>query len=432
MANQLVAINEDAQQCDYQLSPPAATLGSSGGTGSVNVTTTCSWTAASSAPWLNVLTRTGTGSADIHYSVSRLPTADSRTATISIGSATFTLTQTASPCSLTLSDTALSVPSAEGRGVLKVTGNSACRWKPSISSDGAGWLTIASWSNVNGGGQIIYHYDTNSNPSARAASIGVTAQGIDPLNASVSQDGGMPVLSDGGIVNAASGRAGAVAPGEMILVRGQGLGPATPVDMQLSEDGNSILNTLAGVQVLFDGIPAPLLRVSDKEVRAIVPYGISGQTSTQATLTSQGIVSNALTLDVAAAVPAIFTVDPSGAGQMDARNTVDGSVNNIANAVARNAIVTFYLTGEGQTKPAGADGVLNGATGPVPVGAVTVMIGGQPAVVVLDGGAPREVAGSRLRIDARVAQQVVPGPAIPVIVRIGTAATQPGVTIAVK
>ena len=66
----------------------------------------------------------------------------------------------------------------------------------------------------------------------------------------------MPVLSEGGVLNAASGRPGPVAPGEMVIVRGQGLGPAKAVDSQLSDDGKSILNLIAGVQLLFDGIPA--------------------------------------------------------------------------------------------------------------------------------------------------------------------------------
>ena len=431
IANQVVAITEEAQQCNYQLSPPNATFGSSGGSGSVTVTTNCSWTAASSAPWLSVINSTGTGTADIHYSVSRLPSADSRTAAITIGAAAFTITQTASPCALTLGDTAISVPSTAGRGVLKVTGNSACRWQPSISSDGEGWLTISSWSNVNGGGLIVYRYEANLSPSPRQASIAVGSPGIEALQASVAQDGGMPVLSDGGIVNAASGKAGAVAPGEMIIVRGHGLGPAQPVDKQLSDDGSTVLNALGGVQLLFDGQAAPLLRVSDKEVRAVVPYGIAGQTSTQVTLTNQGVVSNAMTLDVVASTPAVFTVDPSGIGQIDARNAVDGSVNNAASAVARNAVITFYLTGEGQTRPAGIDGLINKSPGPVPVLAVTVQIGGQTAVVVVAGGSPGDVAG-RMRIDARVAQQATPGAAVPVIVRIGQTPIQTGVTIAVK
>ena len=431
IANQLVSISEDAQQCDYQLSPPSATFGSSGGAGSVTVNTRCSWTAVSSAPWLNVINGAGTGTAEVRYSVTRLPSADSRSATITIGAGAFTLTQTASPCALTLGDSAISVEAEGGRRVLKVTGNSACRWQPSISSEGAGWLTISSWSNVSGGGLVVFRYETNLSPSPRQASIIVSAPGLDPLSATVTQDGGMPVLTDGGILNAASAKAGLVAPGEMIIVRGQGLGPQRPVEMQLSDDGTTVLNTLAGVQLLFDGMAAPLLRVSDKEVRAVAPYGIAGQTSTQVTLINQGVVSNAQTLEVVASTPGIFTVDPSGAGQIDARNTVDGSVNNAANPVTRNAVVTFYLTGEGQTRPAGVDGLLNASPGPVPLLTVTVQIGGQPAAIVASGGSAGDVAG-RMRIDARVAQQVAPGAAVPVIVRIGQTQTQPGVTIAVK
>ena len=151
-------------------------------------------------------------------------------------------------------------------------------------------------------------------------------------------------------------------------------------------------------------------------------------TDVNQTIINQGVVSNAQTLDVAAAVPGIFTIDGK---QIDARNTVDGSVNNATNAVARNAVITFYVTGEGQSKPAGVDGLLNVAPAPVPMLPVVVQIGGQPAVVVSVAGSTGDVAG-RLRIDARVAQQVAPGAAVAVVVRVGQAQTQAGVTIAVK
>jgi len=241
----------------------------------------------------------------------------------------------------------------------------------------------------------------------------------------------MPELSDGGVVNGASGIAGPVAPGEIIALHGEGLGPVQPVDMKLSDDGTTVLNALADVQVLFDGTPAPLLSVSSEEVRAVVPYGIAGQTTTQVTLLNQGVVSNALTLNVAASNPAIFTVAPSGTGQIDARNTVDGSANNAANAVARNAVVTFFVTGAGQTNPAGSDGQLNTAPAPTPVLPVIIQIGGQPAALVSATGSPGEVAG-KVRIDARVAQQVTPGNAVPVVVRVGGSPSQAGTTIAVK
>src|SRR5262249_475581 len=154
--------------------------------------------------------------------------------------------------------------------------------------------------------------------------------------------------SDNSILNAASLKFGSAAVGETVVIRGHGLGPQTVTPQQLNDDGTTVLNTLAGVQVMFDANAAPLLPVSSTDIRAVVPYEIAGQTTPQITVINQGAVSNAINLNIAAASPAIFTADGSGAGQIDAKNA-DGTANTGTNPVARGGVVTFYLTGEGQT-----------------------------------------------------------------------------------
>ena len=428
IANQVVMINEDAQQCTYSLAPPSASFGSSGGSGIVNLATSCSWTAVSNAPWLVVLNSTGKGNADVRYSVGRLPNAAPRTGTITVGTLAFTVNQSSSACALTLSTNEVEVPSTDGRNVVRVTGNSDCHWEPSVDGDGAEWLTITSWANVNGGGVVVYHHAQNDSVSGRQGTLRVVSAGLDPLTAAVNQDGATPIVSE--VWNAATRRTGAVSPGELVVIRGQGLGPADGADQQLSDDGTTVLSTLAGIQVLFDGNPAPLLRVASGEVRAVVPYEIAGQQSTQMTVLNGGAVSNALTLDVVTASPGVFTLDGKGTGQIDATNP-DGSPNTAANAVARGQVVTFFITGAGQTNPAGVDGLLNVKPLPTPVLPVTVQIGGQAAPIITAAGSSGEVAG-RIRIDARVAMQLQPGAAIPVVVRLGQTPAQPGITIAVK
>ncbi len=78
------------------------------------------------------------------------------------------------------------------------------------------------------------------------------------------------------VVNAASYVGGGVAPGEMVTIFGSAMGPSELVRLRLAEDGR-LATTLADTRILFNGVPAPLLYVSDKQSGAIVPYAVAGR-----------------------------------------------------------------------------------------------------------------------------------------------------------
>src|SRR5260370_12942975 len=82
----------------------------------------------------------------------------------------------------------------------------------------------------------------------------------------------VPVPTIAGVVNAASHLGGHVAPGEIIIITGSGLGPDTPISVPLGQSG--VIGTdLGGVSVTVDGVAIPLLSVSAARINAIVPYG---------------------------------------------------------------------------------------------------------------------------------------------------------------
>lgn len=85
--------------CQYTLSAPSVSLAASGGTGTVGVTASagyCAWTAQSSAGWLRVTgTASATGSGNVAFTADANTTSASRTATLSIGGALFTVTEAA-------------------------------------------------------------------------------------------------------------------------------------------------------------------------------------------------------------------------------------------------------------------------------------------------------------------------------------------------
>ena len=187
------------------------------------------------------------------------------------------------------------------------------------------------------------------------------------------------------IVGAASERPGPISPRKIVVIYGAGLGPAQLIPNQVS---NGQFSTGAGGTVVsFNGIPAPILYASGTQVATIVPYAISG-TTTQVTVAYQGQGSDGFTVPVAASAPSFFTLNQTGAGQAAAINAVDGTVNTAANPVKIGGYISLYVTGEGQTAPAGVDGQLGGSVPPHPVLPVSVTVGGIPATVQYRGGAP--------------------------------------------
>jgi uncharacterized protein (TIGR03437 family) len=239
-----------------------------------------------------------------------------------------------------------------------------------------------------------------------------------------------PVLPAAGVANAASYASGAVAPGEIVSLFGSAIGPSTSASLTLT---NPVLvaNSLEGVHVLFDGVPAPVLYGSAGQVNVVVPYAVAGESATQVQVEYLGSLSAPVSLPVASTAPGIFTLNASGTGPGAILNAADESVNTAANPVAPGDWVSIFATGAGATTPAGVDGLL--ATGPsyTPNAKVTVNIGGLDCQLNYEGAAPGLVSGV-VQINAQVPAGVTPGSSVPVQLIIGTASAQSGVTVAVK
>jgi len=257
----------------------------------------------------------------------------------------------------------------------------------------------------------------------------VTTRGRGSLDATLVLDqASVPQVSVAGVVNAASGRGGAVAPGEIVSIYGLRMGTAGGTGARLTAAG-MVATTLANTRVYFDGVEAPLTYARADQVNAVVPYSVAGKSTVQLRVDYMGVWSQAATLNVAQAAPGIFTA-AGGQGQAAALNE-DWSYNTANQPCGRNKIVMLYLTGEGQTSPAGVDGKPNAAPLPAPRLPVVVRIGGIQAQVFYAGGAPGLVAGV-MQINARIPGGIAAGPAVPVEVSVGGISSQSGVTIAVE
>jgi uncharacterized protein (TIGR03437 family) len=240
-----------------------------------------------------------------------------------------------------------------------------------------------------------------------------------------------PVLQ--AIKNSASYATGAVAPGELVIVVGTNLGP-TPLTFG-TVTGGKLSTSVAGTQVLFDGIPAPIYYASAAQTAVFVPYEVAGRPTTSVTVVSPGATSIATVYNVVQAQPGIFTQNSQGNGPGSILNP-DNSINGPTNGVAAGSYIQIFMTGEGQTSPAGVTGAMippDGSGLKNPVLAVTAAIGGVPlpaSSILYAGSAPGDPSGV-FQVDLVVPAGLAPGPQA-VVVSVGGNASQSGVTVQVK
>jgi uncharacterized protein (TIGR03437 family) len=97
--------------------------------------------------------------------------------------------------------------------------------------------------------------------------------------------------------------------------------------------------------------------------------------------------------------------------------------------------VVLYLTGEGQTAPAGVTGEVTTVSAtipltPQPILPVTVLINGQPANVAFYGEAPGLVSGV-LQLNVQISANL-PSGNLPILVLVGGSSSQNNVTVSAK
>ena len=238
---------------------------------------------------------------------------------------------------------------------------------------------------------------------------------------------GPVVVND--VVHSASYTSGAIAPGQIVSIFGDGIG--WPQGIRGNPNPAQFLECLLGeTRVLFDGIEAPLLFVHTGQIVAVVPYSLAGKHSTQLQVEFRGVLSNAKTLAITESAPGLYVVGSNGSGQAAILNQ-DGTSNSRTTPARRGSVVILYATGVGLTSPAGVDGKVASEPGQKPVLPVSVRMGGEPADVIYAGAAPGMVTGV-LQVNVRIPDGIAPGAAVPVTLTAGNAQSQEGVTIAVE
>jgi uncharacterized protein (TIGR03437 family) len=401
---------------------------------------TASASTVNTGTWLSVSPMSGTGNASLTVSVNPSGlTVGTYTGTITLTpvngiAQTVAVTLIVTAEGLTINPTSLafafvsggSVPTAQTVAV-NATG-AAIAFTASASS--SGWLSVSPASgttpatltvSVNpadlGSGTYTGSITISAGSSAPAVTVAVTISVTAPL----------PIIQS--VANAASYQGGGVSPGEIAVIFGSSLGPATGVSATVNS--GFIPTSLANVQVTFNGYPAPVLYASAGQINLVVPYEVATASNSEVEVTFGKARSNTLGVPVVASFPGIFSANASGTGG-GAILDVNYHLVNASNPTSPGAIIQIYATGAGQTIPPGVDGEVTGLTPPFPTINLVpgLLIGGLPATIDYIGAAPGLVAGA-LQINATVPSGVASG-AVPVVLMIGNNSSQPGITVTVQ
>lgn len=229
-----------------------------------------------------------------------------------------------------------------------------------------------------------------------------------------------------------------IAPGEIFVLSGTGLGPVTGIGAVPNAAGQ-YPTSLGGVQVLFGSMPAPLLFVQANEIHAVAPFSfpfVSDEPLIQVQVAAQIVAS--LEVTEYSVDPAIFTVNGQGAIVNQ-----DGTINTPANPARLGSIVSIYATGTGYLTDVGLthlNPLPDGQVTPIPPPYIVtsiynpqVFFAGVAGTTLFSGSAPGLIAGVtqiNVQLPASLPSGTTPG-AVPTILDMAGAMSPP-VLISVK
>ncbi len=165
--------------CDFSLNPTYGLWGSSGGTGTFNVTTSpgCAWTAVAADAWLTITAgASGSGNGTVSFSIGANGSSSAREGHITVGGQSYTVTQygTSGGCPFTLSPNA-SFSRGGGSGTLSITTLTGCFW--GLFADAA-WITVDAPTTGFGSGSATYQVGANDTGVARSGTIFLAGHNI--------------------------------------------------------------------------------------------------------------------------------------------------------------------------------------------------------------------------------------------------------------
>jgi uncharacterized protein (TIGR03437 family) len=312
---------------------------------------------------------------------------------------------TASPTVVNLSAASASQP-AQASVAVNMTDQTQT-WTASVypANRTASWLTLSARSGTGSGQITLSASSAGFGPGVYRAAILLQSPGTSPQAMVVpvvftlggSGSGGPSITSIG---NAAVPGDTRVAPGMLLAIFGSNLAQTT-----MTNTAAAIPYSLAGVTVAVNGIPAPVMYVSQTQLNIQVPFEVGAGPGVIGVNNNGQITGSAI--QVGPAAPGIFT-DANGA------IVPQGSVQ-----VGK--VATLYLTGAGDLTLGIPTGLATSPTsslanGPKPMLPLSVSVGGVPAFVQTAAAAPGKVGVLQVNF---IVQASTPTGAQPVVVTIG-------------
>ncbi|NVO18476.1 MAG: T9SS type A sorting domain-containing protein [Bacteroidetes bacterium] len=192
LAPVIVTVSQAGSMPTLTVTPPYQNVEPPAGTISYTVTSNSTWIVSTTATWFTV-TPSGFGNGTIvaNYSANQSvsPRSDSiKVMVAGLQPVIVLLSQAGAVPTLSVTPPNQNVPGVSGVTQFTVTSNA-----PWTVSSSAAWCTFTP-SGV-GNGQITVNYEINPLLTPRVANISVSANGITPVNVTVSQAGGAPTLS---------------------------------------------------------------------------------------------------------------------------------------------------------------------------------------------------------------------------------------------
>ena len=219
--------------------------------------------------------------------------------------------------------------------------------------------------------------------SVRAQTLAPRLEGTSQIGGGADPNPGTPIISDTGVVSAASEAPNSpVPPGGFIAITGSQLGPA---DISISPS-IPFPTELSDTQVILAGRPIPLYYTLAGKLAGIIPYDVAPN-STQQVVVRRGTKFSAPdNVNISLAQPAAFVRN----GIAATVNVTQGAIVEPSLPVAAGDVLSIFCAGLGPVNPAVEAGTAAPSAEPLARTAndVTVTIGGRSATVLYAGLAP--------------------------------------------
>lgn len=178
IAGRVHSVTQQGMACTFAVNPGSRNVPAGGGPGTLDVVTQpgCPWTATSNAGWVTLRAAAGTGPGQLLYDVQANPLPAARTAQITAGGQTHTVTQdaVAPVCTYQLDPPSHALGSGATTAVVRVSTQAGCGWSAAVDVN---WATVAPGP-ASGAGttDITYSVAANDTTSQRTGTLTVGGQ----------------------------------------------------------------------------------------------------------------------------------------------------------------------------------------------------------------------------------------------------------------